>query len=212
MQRRFFLAIASGLPFLLSGQGAESDLPRLRIVLNPDEAAHSYGEVTGKDGFRFPVGLGRNGITPRGKAFRGGSSLLGEFRINAILSGDRFEMEKSLLQKSGKSESWLRKNLFSNMSSIDFDGDGKGQEYGEAYIGLVPVNSTATQPFYFGDYKGTFRWYSYAIHGTQDQSRIGTRSTGGCINAGKADLRKIVDAVKIGDPVLIAEANTLPGK
>ena len=203
MQRRLFLSIVTGSPFYQTGHGAGGDLPKLRILLNPENPAQSYGEMIGEKGFRFSVGLGRDGITPSGKAFRSGSSLLGEFRINAILTARRFEMEKSLILKSGKNEAWLRENLFSNMSSIDFDGDGKGGEYGEAFIGLEPVDSKAKQPFHFGDYKGVFRWYSYAIHGTRDESRIGKCSTGGCINIGKADLGKVIDAVKVGDRVSV---------
>lgn len=206
MRRRSLLFTVTGLPVLESRMSRADEFPGLRIFLDPTNPANSFGEVTGEKGFRFPVGLGRNGVAARGTIFRAGSSLLGEFRINAILSANRFEMEKSLIMQSGKSETWLRENLFSNMSSIDFDEDGKGGEYGKAFIGLEPVKSKAKQPFHFGTYKGTFRRYSYAIHGTGDESRIGKCSTGGCINVGKGDLEKLLKLAKIGDRVVVAKS------
>ncbi|MDF1741426.1 MAG: L,D-transpeptidase [Verrucomicrobiales bacterium] len=79
----------------------------------------------------------------------------------------------------------------------------QGGEYGDCFIGLQPVNSTTKQPFHFGEYKGVFRWYSYAIHGTQDQSRIGKCVTGGCINVGAADLAALMAALDLNDRVAV---------
>lgn len=173
----------------------------LTITLNTRDPGRSRGSWRrGKD---FQVGLGRDGYLPEGSAFVGGSSLLGEFSVNAVLSADRFEMIDNLVVQSGRTREWLKENLFRNMSSIDFDGDGRGGEYGEAFIGLEPMDSSATQPFHFGEYKGVFRWYSYAIHGTQDQSRIGKCVTGGCINVGQEPLRSLVEEVSLGDRVVI---------
>ena len=138
-----------------------------------------------------------------GEVFKGGYSLLGKFRINAILSGDRFEMDAKLIETSGKSKEWLQKNLFKNMSSIDFDGDGKGGEYGSAFISLEPVDLKAAQPFRFNTYKGVFRWYSFAIHGTQDEKRIGKCITGGCINVKQESLVELLRKLKLGDHVEI---------
>jgi hypothetical protein len=108
-------------------------------------------------------------------------------------------MTESLIEQSGKSRDWLTENLFSNMSSIDFDGDGEGGEYGDAFFSLEPVDSKAVQPFHFGEYKNTFRWYSYAIHGTQDEERIGKCITGGCVNVSKASVAKLLGVLKSGD-------------
>lgn len=199
-KRRQFITGVSGLasgPLLWAGNTSG-----LEIALDPDSPENSQGRLGGAS---FPVGLGRNGTTPAGQSFKGGYSLLGDFRISGILSLDRFEMDPELIQQSGKPESWLRSHLFRNMSSIDFDGDGKGGEYGSVFIGLKPVNSSVRQPFHFGKYKGVFRWYSYAIHGTQDQSRIGKCITGGCINVGKEDLTRLSKQVKVGDSVKIHE-------
>lgn len=60
------------------------------------------------------------------------------------------------------------------------------------------------QPFEFNSYDGTFRWYSFAIHGSNDQNRIGQAVTGGCINAGRFTMDVLVERLKLGDQVEIA--------
>lgn len=177
----------------------------VRIFLDAERPEKSRGEilVSGEATERFQVGFGRNGVDEKGARFRGGYSLLGRFRINAILSAERFEMAPDLIKQSGKDEAYLKEHLFSNMSSIDFDGDGEGGEYGAAFISLEDL-SGRDQPFRFNVYKGTFRWYSYAIHGTQDQSRIGKAVTGGCVNVGTENLDKLLRFVGLGDIVEVA--------
>ncbi len=192
------------LSAVVMGVGVQAEEPegQISIVLNVADPGKSVLELSDK---QFPVGLGKRGTTPAGQSFQPGYSLLGEFRINAILSKTRFEMDPQLIRQSGKTEDWLRENLFSNMSSIDFDNDGKGGEYGEAFLGLEPLNSTARQPFHFGEYKGVYRWYSYAIHGTQNEERIGKCITGGCVNLGQEHLHQLLQSVKLGQTVTIQE-------
>jgi len=173
---------------------------KVEILVDPDSPSASIATI---GEFSFPVGLGRKGITPAGKVFQPGRTLPGRFRIDAILSADRFAMAPALITQSGKTQSWLRSNLFRNMSSIDFDGDGNGGEYGKAFLALTPIDSTAAQPFRFAEYKGVFRYYSFALHGTQDQARIGKCSTGGCINIGQDDLRKLLPLLSLGDEVVV---------
>ena len=150
----------------------------------------------------FEVGYGKNGVGCIGSTFEEGVTPLGTFKVNAIMSKDRFEMDENLIQKSGKTESYLAKNLFKNMNSIDFKGDGEVGEYGSGYISLTPVPSTP-QPFRFNEYDGTYRWYSFAIHGTNDETRIGQRVTGGCINMNNRDLNQLIKTINLGDEVLI---------
>ena len=188
-----------------SGTVLAADEPvKIRIDLDEVNPADSSGFiiVENEAPARFSVGYGRDGVLPEGASFKGGYSLLGKFRVNAILTKHGFEMAPELVASSGKDEAYLRKHLFANMSSIDFDGDGKGGEYGAAFIGLEPL-SDAKQPFAFAPYEGVFRWYSYAIHGTQDEARIGKRITGGCINIGSQDLQQLLARVKLGDVVEI---------
>ena len=176
----------------------------IRIQLSGSNPAASEGVLERAVGpLRFTVGHGRHGIGCEGTTFEEGVTPLGTFEVNAILSNDRFEMDPSLVEKSGKTEEELRETLFSNMNSIDFKGDGETGEYGMGYISLAPVPATE-QPFRFNTYDGVFRWYSFAIHGTNDETRIGQAVTGGCINAGRLTMGVLLDTVALGDEVVIS--------
>ena len=176
----------------------------IRIQLSGSNPAASEGVLERAEGpLRFTVGHGRHGIGCEGTTFEEGVTPLGTFEVNAILSNDRFEMDPSLVEKSGKTEEELRETLFSNMNSIDFKGDGETGEYGMGYISLAPVPATE-QPFRFNTYDGVFRWYSFAIHGTNDETRIGQAVTGGCINAGNLTMGVLLDTVELGDEVVIS--------
>ena len=149
------------------------------------------------------MGFGRNGITCAGSRFEEGYTPLGRFRVNGIFSHDRFEMEPTLIAQSGKSEAELHRTLFRNMNAIDFDGDGETREYGSGYVSLAPVGSVK-QPFTFNTYEGKFRWYSFAIHGSNNDQRIGQKVTGGCVNVAEPALQALLSAVKLGDEVMIS--------
>ena len=188
--------------------GGSADGPVLTIQLDGDDPAASFGLLQRpEEPLRFSVGQGRNGIACAGTRFQEGVTPLGRFRVNAILSEGRFEMDPELVERSGQTEAELRSTLFSNMNSIDFKGDGKTGEYGTGYISLEPVPMTE-QPFAFNTYDGTFRWYSFAIHGSNDQSRIGQAVTGGCINAGRFTMEVLLDQLNLGDQVDIASDST----
>ena len=176
----------------------------IRIQLDGSNPAASEGVLDRAEGpLRFTVGHGRHGIGCEGTTFEEGVTPLGTFQVNAILSNDRFEMDPSLVEQSGKSEEELRESLFTNMNSIDFKGDGETGEYGIGYISLAPVPATE-QPFRFNTYDGVFRWYSFAIHGTNDETRVGKAVTGGCINAGQLTMGVLLDTVELGDEVVIS--------
>ena len=176
----------------------------IRIQLDGSNPAASEGVLERAEGpLRFTVGHGRYGIGCEGTTFEEGVTPLGTFEVNAILSNDRFEMDPSLVEQSGKTEEELRETLFRNMNSIDFKGDGETGEYGIGYISLAPVPAT-DQPFRFNTYDGVFRWYSFAIHGTNDETRIGMAVTGGCINAGKLTMGVLLDTVELGDEVVVS--------
>ena len=176
----------------------------IRIQLDGSNPSASEGVLDRAEGpLRFTVGHGRHGIGCEGTTFEEGVTPLGTFEVNAILSNDRFEMDPSLVEQSGKTEQELRETLFSNMNSIDFKGDGETGEYGIGYISLAPVPATE-QPFRFNTYDGVFRWYSFAIHGTNDETRIGKALTGGCINAGNLTMGMLLDTVELGDQVVIS--------
>ena len=205
------LALA-GLLLSLVGCRSNNSLPQqnpqvrapIRIQLDGSNPAASEGVLDRAEGpLRFTVGHGRHGIACEGTTFEEGITPLGTFQVNAILSNDRFEMDPALVEQSGKSEEELRESLFTNMNSIDFKGDGETGEYGIGYISLAPVPAT-DQPFRFNTYDGVFRWYSFAIHGTNDDSRVGRAITGGCINVDQPTLKTLLATVQLGDEVVIS--------
>ncbi|MEN9766869.1 MAG: hypothetical protein RLZZ32_829, partial [Cyanobacteriota bacterium] len=57
--------------------------------------------------------------------------------------------------------------------------------------------------FGFNTYDGKFRWYSFALHGSNNDGRIGQRVTGGCVNVAAPVLKTLLAAVQLGDEVLI---------
>ena len=175
----------------------------LTIELDADDPSKSEGVLSDANGnLRFPVGYGRRGLACAGSWFQDGWTPLGRFRVNGILSDERFEMDPELIASSGRTEQELRSTLFRNMSSIDFKGDGLVGEYGIGYISLEPVPATP-QPFSFNTYNGRFRWYSFAIHGSNDESRIGKTLTGGCINVDRNTLGTLLERAQLGDEILI---------
>lgn len=185
---------------------AERVAQPIRIELNAEQPSKSFGTIAVNGTLnRFEVGYGKYGIACEGSRFEEGWTPLGRFRVNAVLTADRFEMDPDLVAQSGQSADKLRQDLFANMNSIDFDGDGENGEYGGGYISLAPVPDT-DQPFEFNHYAGTFRWYSFAIHGTNDTDKIGRKSTGGCVNVNNMSLSMILDTVQLGDDVVISSS------
>ena len=184
-------------------KSSSQDGRAIKIELNQVSPKESKGtsESKGKE-IVFEVGYGKNGVGCSGSTFEEGVTPLGKFKVNAIMSKDRFEMDKTLIKESGKTESYLAENLFKNMNSIDFKGDGETGEYGSGYISLTPVPPTP-QPFRFNEYNGVYRWYSFAIHGTNDETRIGQRVTGGCINMNNKDINQLIKVINLGDEVLV---------
>lgn len=191
-----------------SNQPISKQEPRLsapiQIQIDLKDPSKSFGVLPVGDQRRlFKVGYGRHGVTCAGTRFEEGYTPLGSFVVNAILSKDQFAMDKDLVAKSGKSEDELRKTLFANMNSIDFSGDGESGEYGIGYISLAPINSVK-QPFSFNKYNGTFRWYSFAMHGSNNEAKVGNRVTGGCLNLDEPVLASMLKIVRLGDTVEIS--------
>ena len=204
------MALALGLSgcALFQGQDPENkaldQTDAIRIVLDANQPDLSKGVIYDpKAPFHFKVGFGRHGIACAGSTFQEEMTPLGTFKVNAILSTTTFAMDPSLITKSGKSEAELRQNLFRDMNAIDFKGDGETGEYGLGYISLAPVENT-DQPFRFNTYDGKFRLYSFAIHGTNNDSRVGKAVTGGCINVNQATLKILLNTVQLGDEVVIS--------
>ena len=193
-----------GLSACSAIQNSGQDQPTISIELDAADPAKSEGTLQSKPTpVSFQVGYGKYGIACADTSFREGETPLGTFKVNAILTPDRFEMDPALIKQSGKSKEYLEENLFKNMSAIDFKGDGETGEYGNGYISLKPLTETE-QPFKFNEYDGKFRWYSFAIHGTNDKSRVGKKITGGCINVDDATMASLLKSVKLGDEVVVS--------
>ena len=205
------IALAAALLSLAGCQSEPSSPPeqadpisRVRIELDVNASAKSTGILSGAGlNHAFHVGYGKYGIACEGSRFEEGVTPLGTFRVNAVLSDDIFEMEPELIEQSGRTRDNLKSTLFRNMSAIDFKGDGETGEYGNGYISLKPLTETE-QPFKFNEYDGKFRWYSFAIHGTNDKSRVGKKITGGCINVDDASMASLLKSVKLGDEVVVS--------
>jgi lipoprotein-anchoring transpeptidase ErfK/SrfK len=209
--RRSLAGALVGLALLLPGCGARKPAVKeasalsgpIRIVLDLSTPAKSTAVLPlGKQSKVFQVGYGRYGVTCAGSRFEEGYTPLGRFRVNAILSKDQFVMDPKLIAVSGKSEAELKTSLFKSMNAIDFSGDGEVGEYGIGYISLAPIDSVK-QPFSFNTYDGKFRWYSFAIHGSNNDKRIGQKVTGGCVNVAEPALKTLLSNVKLGDEVVI---------
>ena len=197
------LVSCASRPSTEQSEPVSSGIDGLTIELDADDPSKSEGVLSDANGnLRFPVGYGRRGLACAGSWFQDGWTPLGRFRVNGILSDERFEMDPELIASSGRTEQELRSTLFRNMSSIDFKGDGLVGEYGIGYISLEPVPATP-QPFSFNTYNGRFRWYSFAIHGSNDESRIGKALTGGCINVDRNTLETLLERAQLGDEILI---------
>lgn len=210
--RRLSTLVLIGVALAFSGCASRKDSRNataqatgpIRIELDQSDPSMSFGVLPrGEDRTIFKVGFGRKGVTCAGSRFEEGYTPLGRFKVNAILSGDRFEMDPALIASSGKTEAQLKQTLFLNMNAIDFNGDGQTREYGIGYVSLAPVGGVK-QPFAFNSYGGKFRWYSFAIHGSNNDQRIGQKVTGGCVNVAEPVLKTLLSAVKLGDEVVIS--------
>ncbi|MFZ9269645.1 MAG: L,D-transpeptidase [Prochlorococcaceae cyanobacterium] len=211
--RRLLLFVVTAAGLVLQACGSRASAPSqasllkqpIEVSLDLKEPSKSTGVFATQVGntTTFKVGYGRNGVTCAGTRFEEGYTPLGRFKVNAILSNERFLMDPALVKQSGKSEAELKQKLFKSMNAIDFDGDQQIGEYGIGYISLAPVGSIK-QPFAFNTYDGKFRWYSFAIHGSNNDKRIGMRVTGGCLNVSEPVLRQLLAVVKLGDEVLIS--------
>ena len=199
----FALAGCGARETLDSGSGGEASAAPITIAIDLANPGGSQGEFS-RDGdvTAFQVGYGRYGVTCAGTRFEEGYTPLGRFRVNAILSDDQFVMDPALIARSGRPEEELRSTLFANMNAIDFKGDGEVGEYGIGYISLAPIDSVE-QPFTFNVYDGKFRWYSFAIHGSNNEARVGEKVTGGCLNVKEPVLRTLLSSVELGDEVIV---------
>ncbi|MBY0552274.1 MAG: L,D-transpeptidase [Candidatus Obscuribacterales bacterium] len=219
----FLVLVALKPTFASASPSTESSA----IVIKVNRAAKRLSVVKA-DGtvlLSAPVGIGKGGsvkkvsmddfVTPTGR-----------FVVNLILTGDaevckasealknRYWSQPQYRQFLQSPEGLVR--LFKNMSSLDFDGDGKGDTaYGGGYIGLAldpafAANTTLTQARIVGPgariYQDRVYWYSIALHGTPNEAAaIGHATSGGCVHVDSAALQKLLKLVSIGTRVEISD-------
>ena len=106
------LAALLGLSACSAIQTSGQDQPTISIELDAADPDKSEGTLQSKPTpVSFQVGYGRYGIACADTSFREGETPLGTFKVNAILSPDRFEMDPALIEQSGKSKKYLEENL-----------------------------------------------------------------------------------------------------
>lgn len=190
----------------------EKNLQPHRIEIDRKARTMSvYRGHAGKPILETRIGIGRGGLGQK-KSMNDYITPCGEFVVDLILYQEKFnDVDKKLLQKysaaaanTGSSQSSYlaspqgMQRLFSNMNSIDFNGDSKPDTaYGAAYIGLNSRDAITGPKL--SEFKGTTYWFSIALHGTADEKRnIGSANSGGCIQIPSKELKRIIEEHMIG--------------
>lgn len=188
--------------FLLAAQCATAqpelvvDLKKRHLLVKDQSKTVLNTSVgTGRDGFKKSMS---DKITPRGIFF-----------IEIILYKDEaFNAASRELQNKYKgnktASSFLSTRaglarLFSNMNSIDFDGDQKADKaYGIGYLGLRSEHGVITGPK-MSNFNGKPYWFSIALHTTNnEQKNIGSSNSGGCIHVPATILRQLIEQRLVG--------------
>lgn len=205
------------------GKAATNETYSIRIERKSKRI--SVFDSSGKVVLRGPVGIGKGGLLGK----RNMADLVtptGNFVVNIVLSNDqrqvkispelrnKYKSDKAYADFLNSPEGLVR--MFNNMSSLDFDGDGKGDTaYGAGYVGLAlspsagsAVKRRASSIVGPGArvYQGKVSWYSIAIHGTPNPERaLGKATSGGCVHVDAKNLKTLLDIVPLGTSVSITD-------
>ena len=158
-----------------------------------------------------PVGIGRGGLGEK-TTMSDFITPTGTFTVDLILTPAGGAVAPEVVKKFSSIPEYASilndlPTLFSNMSRIDFDGDGSPDSaYGSAYIGLTS-DTAVTGPKLRRYRDGTIYWYSIALHGTPALESLGAAQSGGCIHLSESRLAALIadDAVAIGSSVIISD-------
>ncbi len=205
----FCLAISCSLAENDPSQGSNYSIKILRkqkrlLVINKD----------GKTVLEAAVGIGRGGLGKK-NSMSDCITPAGNFKVDLILYQDSAyndiapsskrkyasnkEISKILASREGLA------GLFSNMNSLDFDGDGRSDTaYGAAYIGLDSKDSVTGPKI--SQFSGKTYWYSIALHGTpHEKENIGKSHSGGCVQLPETCLKRLIEEgiLKTGSELLI---------
>jgi len=195
-------------PLVRTAAGASA-----RIVIDRKLRHLTVSDASGHKLYDTDIGIGRGGLGKK-KTMEDCITPAGVFKVDLVLYKQAFNaIDPSLLQKyvnDPLASEYLRspdalQRLFSNMNSIDFNGDSKPDTaYGIAYVGLnSPAAVTGPK---LSSFNGTTYWFSIALHGTSNEKRnIGFANSGGCLQIPEAVLKPLIEKhiLRLGSEVII---------
>jgi len=155
----------------------------------------------GREAWRSPVGIGAGGLGQK-RSMEDRITPTGDFLVDLVLYDDPTwdavaEATRARLAERDPDFAALLADpaglarLRATMDQLDFDGDGQPDHaYGAAYLGL-DGGGGPTGPKLRRRGPDLY-WYSIALHGTPDPTRIGQATSGGCVHLPEAVLRRLV--------------------
>lgn len=185
----------------------------LQVVIDRKARHMTVTNAAGKKIYDTDIGIGRGGLAKK-KTMEDCITPSGTFKVDLILYNPAYNViEPGLLaryEKDPRAAEYLKsaaalQKLFSNMNSIDFNGDSKPDTaYGVAYVGLDSA-SEVTGPK-LSSFNGTTYWFSIALHGTSNEKKnIGFANSGGCLQIPEAVLKPMIESrmLRLGTEVTI---------
>ncbi|MCP4921679.1 MAG: L,D-transpeptidase [Proteobacteria bacterium] len=164
--------------------------PMQRVVI--DRAGRELLVLSGDEVLRrAPVGIGRGGLGEK-TAMSDLVTPTGTFTVDLVLHDGS---EHDAVSDAVRPQLDLA-TVWSNMSGLDFDGDGAPDgAYGSIYVGL---DGEQTGPKMRQHSSGTPYWYSIALHATPDPDNLGAANSGGCVHVDDALLLELVEDGVLG--------------
>lgn len=228
LSKRFAVIASLALVALNPARAAEApstESASIVIKVNRTTKRLSVEKSDGTMVLSAPVGIGKGGVVKK-VSMEDLVTPTGHFVVNLVLANEpavckaseslksRYRSKPQYLKFLESPEGLVR--LFKNMSSLDFDGDGKDDTaYGGAYIGLALDQAFAPNARFnpsrivgtgARSYQGKVSWYSIALHGTPNETfAIGNATSGGCVHLQASALQRLLKLVSIGTPVEISD-------
>ncbi len=184
-----------------------------RIVIDRKLRHLTVSDASGQKLYDTDIGIGRGGLGKK-KTMEDCITPSGVFKVDLVLYRPPLNaIDPSLLKRydsDSRASEYLKtsdalQKLFSNMNSIDFNGDSKPDTaYGVAYVGLTSP-SAVTGPK-LSSFNGITYWFSIALHGTSNEKRnIGFANSGGCLQIPESVLKPMIEKriLRIGSEVII---------
>ncbi len=202
--------------FLAGILSAEQATPRAHLEISRKSKMLSYFDSNGTLLWQENVGIGKGGIGEK-KNMQDYITPTGDFTVDIILyrQPEYNTIDEQLLKRYVDShaennffqQEQALKQLFDNMSALDFDQNGSpDRAYGSGYIGLTS-NTAVTGPK-LSKLNGKTYWFSIALHGTnKPEENLGQARSGGCVHLSEIALNKLITEgqIQIGTAVKIRD-------